>query len=176
MTRSPDSPPLFRPEAVEFHERREEAGMPLALGERTTRVVFVLLLVGVVAALVAAWSVPVDEWARGRAVVTAEGEIDVVLPAGSQPRLRAGLPVRVDVAGQEVAAELDGPGAVADAETVRRQTGVTLPGGTDDAVVVARASPPSGAVLTEGATGEARVRLARRTLVQVLVPALGGDR
>lgn len=146
--------PLFRQEAVEAHARGrsfdDDEGLDLKEGQ--TAWAFRLLIVGLVATVLAALTVKVEETARGRAFVSG-GRTVVHLPIPAAQRVDVGQPVRLG----EAQGRIDRIGAP-----------VAPNDGTEPYVpVVVR--------VTEGQPrdGEATVRLSRRTLANLLLKGRG---
>lgn len=148
--------PLFRPEAVEHHARGLVTNRrQLDLSNRTTTRAFQVLVLGIVAALVAAFTIRADESARGTAT-DRNGAVVVLVPIGALPKLRPGQLVKVTVGDRvleghvtQVGSPVAGPPAAVPVTTSIRSE---LP---DD--------PP-----------EAVVRLNRRAIAEILLPGLRG--
>lgn len=147
--------PLFRPEAVEHHARGLVTNRrQLDLSNRTTTRSFQLLVLFIVAALVALFTVEADESTRGPARLE-NGSVVVLVPIGAAPRLRPGQPVTLDVGGRVLTGQITRIGAAV--------------AGPPPVV------PVTTTIRTElsGPPPEAVVRLERRKIADILLPGLG---
>lgn len=143
--------PLFRPEAVEAHARgrgvADDEGLELKEGR--TAWSFRLLLFALALAIVVAFTVKVDQTARGRAEVRGNSAV-VLVPAGVLPRLRPGQLV-----------VLNG----AEGRVTRVPTGDDAMAGEDGKAVV----PVTATFAEAPAPGKATVVLSRQTLANLLM-------
>lgn len=148
--------PLFRPEAVAHHARGATERRVLDLGERRTSWAFRFLLLLVVAALVAVFTVRADESAKGTAIVNGDGRhATLTLPVGALGRLAVGQVVHVHAGGHDVSGQLNAAGVPAN-------------DGTATTTAVLDASLPPGV------QGGAEVRIARSPLWRLLTGRHGG--
>lgn len=99
----PPKRPLFRPEAVEHHAKaRIASGKGLDLRERRTTWLFRGLLVAMVLAVLAAFSVHVDRSVAAPAVVDSSGRVAFGLPGNLTDSLRVGQDVTLLLDGREL--------------------------------------------------------------------------
>lgn len=101
--------PLFRPEAVEHHNRSRTGGRALDLRERRTVWLFRGLLGAIALAVVAAFTVRAEATARGPAVVGANGTTAVV--ATDLRRVREGQRVTLTIDGRPAHGAVESVGA-----------------------------------------------------------------
>lgn len=165
--------PPFRPEVLEHRARGRTAGRVLPIGGTTT-LAFRLLMTAVGASLALSFVISANQSTSGDALVVGDGSRAVlVLPVGSQPRLRTGLPVRLQLAsGDRLEGVLVGPGQPATTRELRDVLGPDVANdGGNDVVAVAEAHL-RGPAATAGTTGTGEVRLARRRLAAILFSGL----
>jgi hypothetical protein len=150
-----DGRPLFRPEAVEYHERGRTETRPLNFGSGRTAWFFRAIAMAVAICVALGLTLHADVSARGTGIVRDDGvTARLVLPIGAINRLRAGQAVRIDVGRRDARGHV---------------TRVGNPETTGVPVLVALDAPAPAQ-----AHGLAIVRLGRPTLAGLLLGRHGG--
>ena len=161
---------LFRAEALEQYQRgRTDEGHLLELEPAWTRRVYFVIVALLAAALLFCALVHVDQHAEGVGVVRGV-RVVAALPARHAGALRAGMPLRFDLATRPLAVDSVGPKIVASSEARRMlgADGAALWTSPSPAVIV---EAPLGAAheYGDGVAGRVRVRLRRERLLFVLL-------
>lgn len=183
---------LFRAEALRHYTRGDgELGRPLEISPRWTRWVFPLMVLALVAGLLYSLVGTVNEYARGIAVVRADGESDQnfsvisLFPGRARPQLEPGMPLDFKVDGYpasnqrltiESVSEIVGPGEAARVLGARIADAVPLAG----PLTIVRSSLSSDHFVSgtetypyhDGLQGTAEVELRAERILFSLLPDL----
>lgn len=191
---APPKRQIFREEALRRRIQAREFGDVLRLPPSWTRLVYPLVVAAALSGALLACVTQVRQYARGPAVVRAQGArftVVALLPASHLPELLPGMPLRVEIDGRSQASlhleiEQLERRAVGPAEARRALGAVADAVEVTGTVVVVRASLPGTALRTadgerpfhDGMLAEAETPVRSERLIFALFPglkaALGG--
>jgi hypothetical protein len=161
MPNDPDS--LFRQEALRYYADRPEPPAPdLRMRPSTTGGILLLLIAAMIAAFVGAYSLRMEEVAKGTAVVITENgvlEVEAVLPSSQRFRVTPESVLTFMPSGQ--------------ADLVSLKISYTGPFPTGSGLVVRALLPENMGAITPGLRGTATLSTGRQRVLFILWPGLG---
>jgi len=161
---------LLRPEAVEAHRQGRQLPKVDPLQRSLAPLGFLALAASVAALVWASFVVRVDESAVGVGRIRSDRRTMVIsLPPGSQPSLRPGQRVTLDVGGRDIRGELTRIEMPMESVEAARLVGGRATNDAVSSIVTARIDDRVSASL-RGQGGVAKVRLAQRRLWDLISP------